>query len=166
MTSVCFHDLVVSVAYFILTHIGDIGLGETAIGSQLLDITLCESIHVYPLVTAQHVVNRLIMNTLRELTLHAQDHLEVFILGVDIVERTADFLNIVMAALQNITGRGDGITRCVICIIRIVGGIEALPVNLCSLVIAGLPEINETVVLVFIYGGTNQIAVIRQKTGT
>ena len=77
MATVCLDDVVIVRSDLILTYVVDIFLRETAVGSQLFDVAVCEGINVNPLVTTEQVVNRLIMNTLRVLILQADRHLQV-----------------------------------------------------------------------------------------
>ena len=161
-TTVRFGDRVIVFCDLVLTNVDDILLGETAVGSQLLDITVCEGIDIDPLVCTQQVVDGLVVDTLRELTLYAQRHLEVVILRVDIVKRSIRLLDVIVTTLQHITCRSGR----VIGIIGVVRRIDVIPVDLGGLVITIAPEVNEVVILVFVNRRTYQITIVADETGT
>ena len=159
--SVGFDYLVVVACDLVLADVRNVLLRKAAVGSQLLDIAVRERIYVQPLITAQQVVQSLVVNTLRELALYAQRHLQMIIFGVDIVEGCVCLLDVVVAAFQDITSRSVRI----IGIVGVVGRIDVLPVDLGRLVIARFPKVNEFVVLVLIDGRTNEVAVVSDKAG-
>ena len=161
-SSVIGDHIVVSFADLVLTNIDDIRLGKAAVSSQLLDITVRKSVDIDPLLTAEEVVNRFIVDTLRELTLSAEGHLEVVNRGIDIVERRGSLLNVVMAALEDISRSPGGVIE----VIGKVRRIDIIPVDLCGLVITVLPEIDEGVILVFIDRGTYEVVVVPNESGS
>ena len=161
-TTVRFGDRVIVFSDLVLTNVDDILLSETAVGSQLLDITVCEGIDIDPLVSAKQVVDGLVVDTLRELTLYAQRHLEVVVLRVHIVKRSIRLLDVIVTTLQHITCRSGR----VIGIIGVVSRIDVIPVNLRGLVITCLPQVNQVVILVLIYRRTYLITVVADETGT
>ena len=71
--------------------------------------------------------------------------------SIAVVEVDHTFLNIVVAAFYDIASR----TSRVILIVRIVGSIERIPINLGSVVIATGPEVGECSVGVEIDGVTD-----------
>ena len=87
----------------VLTNFRDLFLRETAVGSQFLDITICKGVYINPLTSTEQVINRLVVNTLREFTFYAESHLQMLILRVDIVERSNSLLDVIVTALQDIT---------------------------------------------------------------
>ena len=56
--------LVVSFADLVFANIINIFLCEATVGSHLLEVTLCEGVDVDPLVSAEQVIDGLIMATL------------------------------------------------------------------------------------------------------
>ena len=70
-----------------------------------------------------------------------------------------------MTALQDITGRRDGIACGITRVIGVVRSVDRLPVDLCGLVVARLPEVHEVVVCIFVHRRTNEVAVIANETG-
>ena len=155
-------DLHIGMIVVILNDGFDIFLGETGGGSQLLDVTISESIDVDPFVGAEQVVHGLVMDTLRELTLYAQRHFQMLVLGVHVVEHSVCLLDIVMTALEEVTCYG---IFSLACQVGVVSGIECIPVDLGGLVIACFPEVHQVVVLLLVNRRTYEVAVLAYEAG-
>ena len=97
--TVPFMNRLIGVIHIVLNHLRDLFLRKTGIGCQLLDIAIGKTVDIDPLFCTQQVIDRLIVDTLRILHLCTQGHLQMLVLGVDVVERSTGFLQVVMTAL-------------------------------------------------------------------
>ena len=153
--SVC-SDRCVGIAQVILLHVGDVGLRQTDIGSQLFDITLSKWIDINPLITTQEIIHSLEVDALTAFELETNSSGQVVNRRVAVVEVDHTLLDIVVTTLHDIAGR----TSRVVGIIGIVGSIERIPVDLGCVVITASPEIYKGRVGVHIHRWTNVCIVV------
>ena len=140
----------IRIAQIVLFYIGDVGLSQTDIGSQLFDITLSEWIHINPLFASEKVIHRLEVDTLWSFRFKTGSYGKVFNRCIAVVEVDHTLLDVVVATFYDIACRSIRIVD----VFGIVGSIECIPVDLGSIVVAASPEINQSGVGIHIDGRT------------